>query len=269
MAKTPFDDYMKEIELQRQIWCRKPALRILYRHWFGKIARSFADLEPVVEIGSGCGNFKEFYPQCIATDVVAGGPWIDRVMDAQNLSFGPQEVGNFVAIDCIHHLQRPLEFLRQAARALKPGGRLILCEPAATPAARMVYRKHHEPLDMNWDLFGLDGRPPEADPGHTFANMAIGELLFWRHRQRTLQAVPDLRLVKAWKFAFLLYPLTGGYNYRSMVPATGLRLALSLEDFLLWPLANWLTGLRMIVVLEKSATKPGATAWRVAVGGAA
>ncbi len=253
MAKTPFDDYLREIQLQREIWHRKGVLRILYHHWYRKIVRSLAPLSPVVELGSGCGNFKEFYPACIATDVVAGGPWIDRVMDAQKLSFGPAEVGNFVTMDVIHHLQRPLDFLRQAARATKPGGRLILCEPAATPAARLVYRNHHEPLDVNWDLFGLDGQPPLDDPGHTFANMGIGEILFWRQRQRTLEALPELRLVKAWKFAFLLYPLTGGYNYRSLVPQMGLEFAFRLEDILLSPLANWLTGLRMIVVLEKRA----------------
>jgi hypothetical protein len=152
----------------------------------------------------------------------------------------------------LHHLQRPLHFLRQAAKALQPGGRLVLCEPAATPWGRLIYSLHHEHIDTRWDLFGLDGTPPEPDPGHTFANIGIPEILFWRERARTLAAVPQLRLHSARKFGFLLYPLSGGFNYRSFVPHVGFRTLLRIEDALMGPFADWLTGLRMLVLLERT-----------------
>jgi hypothetical protein len=130
----------------------------------------------------------------------------------------------------------------------------VLCEAATSPWANVIYRlTHHEPLDNRWDLFGLDGTPPDPDPHHTFANIAIPEMLFWRERRRTLAAVPQLRLLTARKFGFLLYPLTGGFGYRCFVPHTGLRTCLKIEDVLLRPFASWLTGMRMLVVLEKSA----------------
>lgn len=252
MAKQMVDDYRDEINLQRSVWAKKPVLRILYERWYAQIVSELSAHKPTVEIGAGCGNFKAFYPDCIATDVFKGGPWIDRVMDAQNLDFAPGEVGNFVAFDVIHHLQRPLNFLRQSARALKPGGRLVLCEPAVTPWSRLAYSGHHEPIDLRYDIFGADGLPPEPDPNHTFANMGIPEILFWIHREKTLAAVPELKLVSARKFAFLLYPLTGGFNYRAFVPAAGFKQLLGIEDFLTGPFANWLTGMRMLCVLEKS-----------------
>jgi SAM-dependent methyltransferase len=255
MAKAVFDDYVKEIRFQRQVWREKPVLRRLYEHWYATMVASLAPLKPVIEIGSGCGNFKEYFPDAIATDVVAGGPWVDRVIDAHQLSFAAAEVGNLVAFDVIHHLQRPLDFLRQAAAALQPGGRLVLCEPAVTPWSRLVYRFHHETVDMNWPLYGLDGIPPDADDAHTFANMAIPEILFGRQRARTLKVVPSLRFVDARKFGFLLYPLTGGFGYRCLIPATGFAALLKVEDALLGPFANWLTGMRMLVVLEKEAPK--------------
>jgi hypothetical protein len=111
---------------------------------------------------------------------------------------------------------------------------------------------HHEPIDTNWDLFGLDGTPPEPDPGHTFANMGIGELLFWKLRDKTLAAVPEFKLLSARKTAFLLYPMTGGFSYKCYAPQLGFGTWLRIEDFMLRPFANWLTGMRMIVALEKN-----------------
>lgn len=251
MAKTPFDDYLKEIQFQREVWRKKSVLRDQYNFWYQKIVAELTDHRPVVEIGSGSGNFKEFFPEVVSTDVFKSGDWIDRVMDAQNLSFVPGEVGNLVAFDVLHHLQRPLSFLRQASVALKPGGRIILCEPAVTLWSKLVYSRHHEALDTQWDLFGLDGTPPDPDPGHTFANMAIPHILFGEYPDATLKLVPNLKLVKMRKFAFLLYPLTGGFGYRSFVPRFGFKTLLKIEDVLTYPFANWLTGLRMLVVLEK------------------
>jgi SAM-dependent methyltransferase len=252
MAKAVFDDYLKEVLFQRGVWERKAVLRKLYCHWYQRVVRSLSPLRPVVEIGSGSGNFKEFFPEAVSTDVFQSGPWIDRVMDAHDLQLAEGEAGNIVACDVIHHLQRPLHFLRQAQRAVKTGGRLVLCEPAMSPWSRFVYQRfHHEPFDTGWDLFGLDSTPPDPDPGHTFANMGISEILFWKERARTMSLLPSFRLVESRKFAFVLYPLTGGFGYRSYVPSTGFSTLLKLEDAITGPFADWLTGMRMLVVLEK------------------
>ncbi len=252
MAKPVFEHYLREIEHQRRVWENKPVLRKLYHHWYASVVASLAPLSPVIEIGAGSGNFKQYHPEVVATDIFKSGPWIDREVDAQDLPLATGEAGNLVAFDVLHHLQRPLDFLRGASFSLKAGGRLVLCEPALTPWSEFVYRRfHHEPLDWSWDLFGLDGTPPEPDPGHTFANEAIPEILFWRERRRTLGLLPDLKLVSARKFAFLLYPLTGGFGYRSFVPAPGFEYLLKLENWIMRPFANWLTGMRMLVVLEK------------------
>jgi SAM-dependent methyltransferase len=252
MAKTPYDSYLTELQFQREVWQRKAVLRLAYQHWYDMIVARLSDLRPTLEIGSGCGNFKSHHTECIATDVFQSGPWIDRVVNAEELPFEENELGNMVVFDVIHHLQRPLKFLRQAQRALKPGGRLIFCEPAVTPWSRLVYSRHHEPIDLSFDIFGLDSQPPPPDPNHTFANMGIPELLFWRQREKTRAVVPRFNWAFARKMSFLLYPLTGGFSYRSFVPAAGYGALLKWEDALLRPFANWLTGTRMLVVLEKA-----------------
>ncbi len=249
----PSHGYTWEIERQREAWRRKPALRVLYGHWYRQCVEALAQMGPTVEIGSGSGNFKSYYPALIATDVVQG-TGAELVADAMALPLRAATVGNIIAFDVIHHLQRPLRFLRQAIVALKPGGRLVICEPALSLWSRVVYGLfHHEPLDLDCPLFDLDGRPLDSDPGHLFANEAIPEILFWKERTRTLDELGRCRLVEARKFGFLLYPLTGGFSNRCLVPARGLSTLISIEDALTKPFARWLTGMRMLIVLEKAA----------------
>lgn len=247
-------DYSEEIRRQRDVWLKKPVLRLLYNHWYSQCLAFFSSERPVVEIGAGSGNFKSYYRDVISTDVFPSGPWIDLVMDAHALALARNKTGNVFVFDVLHHLQRPLDFLRQAVASIKPGGRLVVCEPALSPWSRFVYGVfHHEPVDDNWDLFGLDGKPMQEDRRHEFANAAIPELLFWKNRATTLALLEPCRLVHAEKFGFLLYPLTGGFGYRSYLPSTGFATLQKLEDRIMQPLAGWLTGMRMIVVLEKPA----------------
>jgi SAM-dependent methyltransferase len=244
--------YAWEIERQREAWRRKPVLRALYHDWYGQCVSALAEVGPTVEVGSGSGNFKSYYPALIATDVIQD-TGADLVADAMALPLRAGTVGNIIAFDVIHHLQRPLEFLRQAMAALKPRGRLVICDPAVSLWSKVVYGLfHHEPLDLKWPLFDLDKRPRDPDPGHFFTNQAIAEILFWRGRAQTLSELGLCRLVEARKFGFMLYPLSGGFSNRCLLPVRGLRALIRLEDTVTKPVARWLTGMRMLVVLEKT-----------------
>ena len=60
--------------------------------------------------------------------------------------------------------------------------------------------------------------------------MAIPELLFFRGRDRTLGLLRSAQMTTARKFAFMLYPLSGGYGYRCFLPLRGLPLLMKLEN---------------------------------------
>ena len=249
---APVRNYATDIEYQRQVWRRKPALRAIYGHWYAQCVGALAKHQPTVEVGCGSGNFKAFYPKVIATDVLMD-TGADAVADAMALPLRRDKVGNIVAFDVIHHLQRPLKFLSQAIAALKPGGRLVLCEPAMSPWSRFVFRYfHHEGFNPSWPLFELDNRPPDSDPDHSFSNQAIPEILFWRQRERTLAELGPCKMVEAQKFGFLLYPLSGGFSAHSFLPCRGLPTLLKAEDWVTRPFSRWLTAMRMLVVLEKT-----------------
>ena len=62
------DDYQRLLRYRR-IWENKKILRIIYSGWYKKIIK---DLKPgkTLEIGSGIGNFKQFNPNIISSDIV-------------------------------------------------------------------------------------------------------------------------------------------------------------------------------------------------------
>lgn len=246
------DSYVHTLFQHRKQWERKPALRALYSHWYSKIQASLAP-GSVVELGSGCGNFKEFLPTVIATDFVET-PWCDQVVDACQMPFSDASVGNLVAIDVIHHIESPIRFLSEAQRVLLPGGRLILLEPNVCSLwGRFIWQGlHHEPVQMTADLFSRQW-DPERPPPHDYANGATCYLLFFKYREALLQSLPMMSLVNAYFFSFIAYPLSGGFKPFRLLPEWAVVPLSRLEDALLRPLHPALTSLRTLVVIERMA----------------
>jgi len=231
----------------RAVWDRKPVLGTVYGDMYDRIAKHCA-AGPSLEVGGGVGNLKEWMPGLISSDIQLS-PWLDLVSDAQRLPFADGFLGNIVEIDVLHHVEFPIRFLREAARVLRPGGRLVMVEPAITPGSTLFYRLvHPEPVIMSADPL-VDGEPdPTRDP--YASNQAIPTLLAGRHRERLHRAVPGLRIVDVSRFAFLAYPLSGGFQSWSLVSPWAARKLLRLERAI-ERRAGPLLAFRMLMVMEK------------------
>jgi SAM-dependent methyltransferase len=241
--------YLRQLRRHRRAWERKRAVRALYRRWYARMVAQLSPRSPTVEVGCGCGGFKEFYPQAIATDAFPT-PWCERVADACRLPFADGEVGNLVLFDVLHHLRRPMAFFAEAARVLAPGGRVVLVEPLITAWSRIVYGGfHHEPYDLNADV--LDP-PPGGRPGDDYANAATATILFVRRRREFLRRVPALALVRQEPMAWLAYPLTGGFRRFGLLPARAVGGLCRVEDVLLRRLRLRGLAMRILVVLERT-----------------
>lgn len=228
-------------------WRDSAALRAVY----GDILRRMqAGCVPgaTLEIGSGIGVAREICPDWVLSDVVVT-PHVNRAVSAYEI---PAEAwGNIVAFDVLHHLREPLRFFVSAAAALRPGGRIVLAEPAGTSGGCLFYRMFHpEPCRP------AEIQPPyvfPADADGLFANMGMAHALFGRERSRFEPILRDmgLSLVSVQYRDLLAYPATGGFSKPALLPAPVLRALLVLESalpqFLLRRVA-----LRMIVVLEKA-----------------
>lgn len=231
----------------REVWQRKPALRAVYADMHERIAE-VCGRGPTLEIGGGIGNLKGRIDDLISSDIQQGA-YQDLVADAQRLPFASGSLGNIVMVDVLHHLEFPALFLAEAARVLRERGRIVLIEPAITAGSTLFYRfLHQEPVDMSADPL-VKGLPrPDRDPYDS--NQAIPTLLVTRDRNRLQAEFPGLAVHEVRWFAFLAYPLTGGFKRWSLLSeAMALRL-------LRWERAfearlGRSFGFRMMIVIEK------------------
>ena len=240
-ASEPLDGY-------RGIWDRKPALRAIYDDFYDRIA---AVCRPgmTIEIGGGIGNLKQRLTDVVATDIQEAA-WLDCVADAQRLPFAPGVASNIVMVDVLHHLEFPVVFFREAARVLRPGGRVLMVEPAITCGSTVFYRLfHHEPVRTSADFLS-DGSPdPRRDPYDS--NQAIPTLLATRERERFHRLFPALRIARVDWFSLAAYPLSGGFKPWSLIGVGGARRLLQIERAI-EPALGRFTAFRMMLVVEKA-----------------
>ncbi len=235
------------LALHREIWCRKPLLRELYAEWYGRMARALG-AGPTVELGSGPASLKEFSP-VLCTDVI-WCPWLDAVVDAHELPFRDAAIGNLVLVDVLHHLDSPGAFFAEAARVLRPLGRVLLLEPYISPLSRLVYGLFHpEPVRFRADPLARPESGRRRRGRWNESNQAVATILFWRDLDRTLDRLRAFRLLFRWRTALLRYPLSGGFEGPTLLPlwASG---PLARVERWLEPL-DFLLAFRTLVVLER------------------
>lgn len=229
-------------------WDRKPVLRTVYNDFYDRIVSVCAP-GVTVEIGGGIGNLKQRLPNVVATDIQFA-PWLDCVADAQHLPFADGIASNIVMVDVLHHIEFPVVFFREVSRALRPGGRIVMVEPAITWGSTLFYRLlHHEPVRMSADPL-VDGVPdPKRDPYES--NQAIPTLIATRDRERFLRTFPQLRIAQVVWFSFAVYPLTGGFKPWSLISVGMADRVLRLERAI-EPLLGRLAAFRMMLIIEKT-----------------
>jgi SAM-dependent methyltransferase len=239
---------------QRQLahrahWERKKSTRLLYRDFHRQLLDACPDGR-VLDIGGGTAHIKEFRPDIISADILLF-PGIDLVADAHRLPFPEGFFSGVIMLDVLHHLERPIEFLKEASRVLRPGGRLAMIEPAMTTLARKFYdRFHEEPVDMGADPFATVEINPDRDPFD--ANQAIPSLLFATEpaRRRLEQTIPSLGVRSVDWLSLFAYPMSGGFQKWSLMPAALVAPTLALERRVPTVVRKKLA-FRMMVVLER------------------
>ncbi|MFZ1320177.1 MAG: class I SAM-dependent methyltransferase [Ignavibacteria bacterium] len=239
------DIYVKH----RKVWDEKKLLREIYSEWYQKIIGDLSMSEgKTLELGGGGGNFKEFKPDIISADIV-DLDWLDMCFDAHEMPFKENEISNIVMIDVLHHLNDPVKFLNESYRVLKSGGRIIMIEPFPSPFSLMVYKRFHpEPFDLDADFYSEINEDENKDPWDS--NQAIPYLLFYKFKNKFDDLFGDkFKFIKKEKFSFVLYPASGGFENKQMIPdfMTGV---FKLIEKTLSPFKD-LLAFRCYIVLEK------------------
>ena len=235
----------------RGVWEQKETIRLLYRDFHRRLLDS-CPAGRVLDIGGGTAHIKDVRPDIVSTDILLF-PGIDVVADAHRLPFPDESFMGVVMLDVLHHLERPIEFLEEASRVLKPGGRLAMIEPAMTTLARRFYDYFHaEPVDMDADPFADVAINPDRDPFD--ANQAIPTLLFATSAacRRVEEVIPSLRVRSVKWLSLFAYPMSGGFQSWSLMPAALVGPLLAFEEKVPEAVRRQIA-FRMMVVLERLA----------------
>jgi SAM-dependent methyltransferase len=235
--------------LHRQIICKKKFLRRIYVDFYQELmdTAGYSADKTILELGSGGGFLKELFPAIITSDVLQL-PSVDKVFSATSMPFNEQSLDAIVMIDVLHHIPDVRAFFREATRCLKPGGKVVMIEPANTCWGRFIYTHfHHEAFDpgTGWEF--------QSQGPLSTANGALPWIVFCRDRRLFESEFPTLKISGVRFHTPFRYLLSGGLTLRQLVPTWFYPVFKGLE-FCLAPLGR-LLGMFQTIILEKADEK--------------
>ncbi len=191
----------------------KSFLKKIYEEWYSLIINHLDSREDVLEIGSGAGFLDDFLPNLITSEVF----YVDNaklITDAQHLPFGNNTLNAIVMTDILHHIPNCNLFFREASRAIRPGGKIIMVEPWNNLWSRFIYTNfHHEPFDIS--------RAEWAFPSHgplSSANGGLPWILFKRDKDLFVEKFKNLTVHNIKPIMPFSYILSGGLSIVSLLP---------------------------------------------------
>ncbi|MBW1712936.1 MAG: class I SAM-dependent methyltransferase [Deltaproteobacteria bacterium] len=223
---------------QRRLFETKKILPVLYQEYCRPAIES-AGRAPqgarMVEIGSGTSPLKEGLPGLVCTDLVSL-PWLDLVCSAYALPFADQSLDRLFLMFVCHHLGRIKDFLDEARRCLKPGGEMVIVDPAITRFSRFYYQHLHvDQMDLKTEEWGFEGQGRLSD-----SNVALTWLVFVRDRERFLREYPEFEMGPVEYNTCLTFLLAGGMRIRQLLPTAVLKGLFKLENWLIRRLSRQL-----------------------------
>ena len=234
----------------RRLWGAKPVLARVYEPWFSALLDAAPRGARVLEVGAGPGFLGQAARarrpdlRWIASDLHAA-PWNTLAADAGRLPLAAASIDAVVGLDVLHHLGAPAAFFREAARVLRPGGRIALVEPWITPFSWLIYRfVHQEECRLSVDPW----QPFPAGGKDSFDGDAAVPWRMARDTPAKRWNELGLRPPRVARLNAFAYVLSLGFRPASLLPR-GVAPALIAADRATLPLAP-LTALRAVLTWD-------------------
>lgn len=228
--ETDFDS-PEAAQVQRRLYASKKIIKYIYQEYCRPIVESAHRAAPgarMVEIGAGTSPLKDYLPTVITTDVVPL-PWLDLACSAYALPFADQSLDRLFLMFVCHHLGRIEEFLAEARRCLKPGGEMVILDPAMTPFSKLYYRYCHvDYMDVEAEEWGFDGQGRLSD-----SNIALAWMVLVRDREKFQRLFPEFEIKKIEYNTCLAFLLSGGLRIRQLLPTIAIKAIFNLENYLI------------------------------------
>jgi SAM-dependent methyltransferase len=208
-------------DAHRRILARKPLVQQLFAGFYRRCReadeRCFgaSSSQRRLELGSGAGLLKTLYPDVLTSEVKQVN-YVDLLARAEELPFPDSSLRAVYAMNVFHHVSDPRVFFREVERVVTPGGGIILVEPYYGPLARLIFKRLFtmESYDTQAPEWPRHGREQVASE----ANQALSYIVLRRDRVMWQREFPGLELVSDVAHTHLGYLLSGGLNFRQVVP---------------------------------------------------
>ena len=138
---------------------------------------------------------------------------MDKEFSAEEMPFNDMEFDGIFMVNVLHHIPHPYKFFKEAERTLKPGGKIIMVEPANTPVARFIYQHfHHEPFvpEGGWEI--------NSSGPLSGANGGIPWIYLVRDRKKFESEFPHLKIELIEPHTAFRYLISGGVSRKALVP---------------------------------------------------
>lgn len=219
-------------------------LKKIYEDVYSYFKCNMSEGSHSLELGSGGGFIKDFIPNVTTSDVIEL-PFIDKVVYAESLPYEVGQLSNLFMFNVLHHVQDSEAFLFEAIRVLKPGGRIIMAEPANTIFSRFIYSYfHHEPCEPEQEQWRL-----ESGGRLSMANAMLPWIIFKRDEDKFKKLFPQLEIIKYQNFMPFKYIISGGLSSPQLLPNFTYDLYSSFEK-MISPLNNYL-GMFVRIIVER------------------
>jgi len=243
-------------ELRKQLLnSEKPGIKEFLRILYGLVSVEVKNAKNILEIGSGAGISKMHLHSLniLRTDLfdfpmseVKGG------IDSHSLPFNDKIFDSSLAIDVLHHLEKPLTALNELKRVtnLKEGGRIVLVEPFVTILSYPIYKIFHSektsnPWRKKYSEQFISNMPEDGD-------QALSRLLFASKEGEVLllELFPKQEFrIRIKIFSIFSFFITGGLSRPMPISRKIVQIIFKLESHLPQTLLKIL-GSRCIVVIE-------------------
>jgi len=235
---------MESLRVDRETWDTSPVLRSQYRCWHERLRRWLPKQgRGVLELGSGVGGLNDSFESILLSDA-AFVPWLDIVCRGEALPLKGRMLEAVVLIDVLHHVSNPGALFSEAERVLKIGGYICILDMFISPFSHLFLKPfHHEPVAPRRASLHEENMPE--------GNQALATALFFTKRGvgDFHSSFPNIDIIHRERFSTFLYPLVGGFAYRSWISKKTFLKLLPFDDFLARKIGRLLAW-RCLVVLE-------------------
>ncbi|AUR53126.1 class I SAM-dependent methyltransferase [Aquella oligotrophica] len=198
---------------RREIIYSKTFLTAIYNEWYHEINKRLPIKESILELGSGAGFFSE-HVQGLITSEVFRIPGVQIIADACSLPFADDSLNAIVMTDVFHHIPDVHRFLSEAARCIRPNGKIVMIEPWRTTWSELIYKRlHSEPFVVDSDDWQIPSFGPLSG-----ANGALPWIVFERDRAEFKSLYPFWDIIDIKLLMPFSYLVSGGVSMRGLVP---------------------------------------------------